>query len=159
MRAGALSQSNRFVFGSSAKGLGVTMTTSGLTATVNGKFFGTAYAPATTNEWVHIALVNAGGTSTFYVNGVPSGTTNAATLTSAFYEWTIGINSDITSGFIGGIDDYRIFTFTNGGFVTNDLMYSAEATGQPVHNAAPEALQQRGLFRFWLRSERQPRDA
>lgn len=74
----------------------------------------------TTGEWNHLALVRDNGISTFYVNGVPSGTSAAVPLPSS-YSFYIG-STGSTDNFHGLIDEVRLFTFEPGTFTASDLL-------------------------------------
>lgn len=83
-----------------------------------GTSFGSA--PVSVGEWIHLALVRDNGISTFYVNGVPSGTSTAVPLSgSAPFRIGSTVGSD---GFDGLIDEVRLFTFEPGAFSTSDLL-------------------------------------
>ncbi len=74
-------------------------------------FFGGA--PAIPGKWTHLALVNDNGVTTFYVDGVPSGTST---------ETVIGPSAalNITSE---DYDEARFFTFAPGTFDPDDLLF------------------------------------
>lgn len=71
------------------------------------------------NTWTHLAMVDNGGTTTFYVNGVATGTGPAPhTPSGGFF-----VGGDPGGeNFQGSIDEVRVFTFAPGAFSTNDLM-------------------------------------
>ena len=74
-----------------------------------------------TNRWIHMAVVNDNGTTTFYVNGVPSGTpTNGVTAPSGVPY--IGSAQDTGSPFDGYLDEIRYSTFAPGQFSVSDLL-------------------------------------
>ena len=78
----------------------------------------------TAGDWVHLAIVRENGTSTFFVNGVATGTSGAtpnnATMTH------MAVKAGGTSGFFDGdIAEARIFTFDTGEFSTSDLLFPA----------------------------------
>jgi hypothetical protein len=77
--------------------------------------------PIDTNRWMHLALVNAGGITTFYTNGIPCGPsdTNNATVPSG--DVYCGTPSD-NQAYYGYLDEARMFTFAPGAFSTNDLL-------------------------------------
>ena len=82
----------------------------------------------TPGDWVHLAIVRENGTSTFYFNGVPSGTSQAtpnnATLTH------LAVKAGGVSGFFeGDIAEARIFTFDPGQFNVSDLLYPGTGPG------------------------------
>jgi len=82
-------------------------------------------APATAGTWTHLALVRNSGTTTFYVNGVASGSTPAAPVTPG---GIFGVAADPQNPpferFHGGLDEVRVFTFAAGAFSTNDLLFT-----------------------------------
>ncbi len=102
----------------------------GILQTPGGKFVGLCAgvafvggAPVVPGVWTHLAIVNAGRTVTFYVNGVSTGTANAPALPTAYFG--VGFNPGGYGGgepFEGSIDEVRVFTFTPGLFSTNGLM-------------------------------------
>ena len=79
-----------------------------------------------TGDWVHLALVNDGGVSQFYVNGVLAGALpynpNAATP-----QVSLAARSDGGDPFQGSIDEARLFTFAPGQFSPNDLLINQGA--------------------------------
>jgi hypothetical protein len=83
-------------------------------------------APASTNEWTHLALVRdsaAFGGWRFYVNGVLNGT-NAAPGSAAAGTLEIGAGAAVPGGampFQGWIDEVRVFSFPSGQFTPSDL--------------------------------------
>ena len=92
-------------------------------------------APIDTNNWMHLAIVNEGGITTFYTNGVPCGPsdTNDATA-SAGDAYCISAPGD-NQAFYGYLDEARMFTFAPGAFSTNDLLLRAagpQLIAQPV---------------------------
>lgn len=82
-------------------------------------------APVTPGVWTHLALVVTGGTTTFYVNGVATGTggrPNAPTSEgSGFF---VGMKPDFSEPFFGLIDEVRVFTVLPGHFSAGDLLLS-----------------------------------
>ncbi|MDB6025085.1 MAG: hypothetical protein JWM68_1308 [Verrucomicrobiales bacterium] len=85
-------------------------------------------APVVTNAWTHLALVRDQGTTTFYVNGVASGTSTATPNAPAGL-WAIGSSPPSLGSefFDGWIDEAAVFTFAPGAFSTNDLGYRSPA--------------------------------
>jgi hypothetical protein len=78
-----------------------------------------------TNKWMHLAIVNAGGITTFYTNGIPCGPSlTTATTASAGDCYMISAPSD-NQAFYGYLDEARMFTFAAGAFTTNDLLLRA----------------------------------
>lgn len=86
-------------------------------------FFGDPVPVGT--QWTHLAVVRAGGVSTFYVNGVARGSTPSAPNPPAG-GFGIGGNAvlAINEFFDGQIDDVRHFTFAPGQFNVSDLNLS-----------------------------------
>lgn len=82
-------------------------------------------APITPGVWTHLAIVVTGGTTTFYVNGVATGTggrPNAPTSEgSGFF---VGMKPDFGEPFFGRIDEVRAFTVVPGHFSAGDLLLS-----------------------------------
>jgi hypothetical protein len=81
-----------------------------------------AIAPVDTNNWMEIAIVNAGGITTFYTNGVPCGLSlSNATTASAGDVYAFAAPGD-NAAYCGYADEMRMFTFSPGAFTTNDLL-------------------------------------
>ena len=100
-------------------------------ATYYGLLSGVAFVgsgSATSGTWTHLALVRDSGTTTFYVNGVATGSSTAAPVTPT---GVFGVAADpqnpANEQFNGCLDEVRVFTFTAGAFSTNDLLLN-----QPV---------------------------
>jgi Concanavalin A-like lectin/glucanases superfamily len=73
------------------------------------------------NQWTHLAVVRASGTTTLYKNGVSVATTGVGPNVPAG-GFSIGINPVINGEyFAGNIDEVRVFTFAAGQFTTSDL--------------------------------------
>jgi hypothetical protein len=106
--------------GSNALGGGV-----GYGASFSGvAYVGGNYQPLTTSEWVHLALVRDNGVSTFYVNGVATGSTTSATPNAPTAAMNLGVRSGGSLVFNGAIDEVRLFTFSAGQFSTSDLLFN-----------------------------------
>ena len=103
------------------------------------------------NQWTELALVRSSGTTTFYVNGVPSFATATGPNVPAGGV-AIGGNS-LTSGtelFNGKIDEVRIFSFAPGQFSAGDLNLPPPVA-TPVLGQRALALLALGLFGLaWL---------
>jgi len=97
--------------------------------------------PIDTNNWMHLAIVNAGGVTTFYTNGVACGAsnTNGATA-SAGDAYCISAPGD-NQAFYGYLDEARMFTFAAGAFSTNDLL---------LRPAGPQIIAQPQSASVWL---------
>jgi alpha-L-fucosidase len=136
VRTSDLSQTNRNVFGTGSNEDGIHI---GYDA-ASGGWFGAVANVAfvgmvgqenySAGEWIHLALVRDSGTTTFYVNGTPSGTSmavpNNATLTH------MAVNAGgLPGGYFGGdIAEARIFTFSPGDFdPATDLLLEPEPSG------------------------------
>ena len=80
---------------------------------------------ASPGTWAHVALVRDNGTSTLYVNGIPTGTTASAP-NPATGGFAIGTppQAPTSSFFNGVIDEVRVFTFAPGQFSTSDLLFT-----------------------------------
>jgi hypothetical protein len=74
-----------------------------------------------TGDWVHLALVNDGGVSKFYVDGVLAGALPYIPNT-ATPQVSLAARSDGGDPFQGSIDEARLFTFAPGQFSPNDLL-------------------------------------
>jgi hypothetical protein len=77
--------------------------------------------PIDTNKWMHLALVNIAGATTFYTNGVACGTSVSNLSTPAGDCYMISAPGD-NQAFDGYLDEARMFTFAAGAFSTNDLL-------------------------------------
>ena len=96
---------------------------------------GTAIVPGT---WTHLALVDNGGQTTFYVNGVATATGPAPKLPASFFG--IGFNPNgagAGEAFQGSIDEVRVFAFAPGQFSTNDLLLTSVP---PPYPGAPSIV-------------------
>ena len=89
----------------------------------------TAFGPATAAAGVgaHLALVRDNGTTTFYVNGVASGT-SVGVPSPATNSFMIGAHPQFGANtwFNGAVDEVRVFTFAPGQFSTNDLLLNVQ---------------------------------
>lgn len=143
VRIGNLAQVNRNIFGTGGNTAGLNFVfdagQGGLRAAIAGiSWVGNAYMPASTGEWVHVALVRNNGTATFYVNGQARGATTTAAPTdgSVFH---LAVNSGGSLYFNGAIDELRVFTFTAGQFSPSDLLYAPPAP-EPLIVAQPSSI-------------------
>jgi alpha-L-fucosidase len=137
VKAGTLTQSNKFILCSSANGAVLKFNgASGFTFVFNGTTIA-HYVPASTNEWDSLALLDQGGTASMFVNGVMVGGASVSTPPQdAYYQWSLGCDSGGNNGFVGSVDEYRVFTFQANAFSTNDLSYVA-ALGKPTILSLP----------------------
>jgi uncharacterized Zn-binding protein involved in type VI secretion len=81
--------------------------------------------PVIPGAWTHLAVVVTGGTTTFYVNGVATGTSgrpNAPTTEGSAF--LVGMKPDFSEPFFGLIDEVRVFTVLPGHFSAGDLLLS-----------------------------------
>jgi len=138
VRTSDLAQTNHHVFGtgSNANGLNIGYDASGSAgwfgAIANVAFVGTVgTANYTGGDWVHLALVRDFGVTTFYVNGVASGTSTANPLNAT--QPHMGVNAGgAAGGFFGGdIAEARIFTFDPGQFNVSHLLYPGTVPSDP----------------------------
>ncbi|HEY1122152.1 MAG TPA: LamG domain-containing protein, partial [Haloferula sp.] len=81
-------------------------------------------SPVTEGAWTHLALVRASGTATFYVNGVPAGSTTIAPNAPAgfFMVGAAAGGPSVAEYFDGLLDEVRIFSFEPERFSRNDLL-------------------------------------
>lgn len=118
------------------KGFGLLQESSKYDAILQGiTIFGTGL-PRTAGTEVRLALVRSAGISTFYLNGVASGTTTSSNPAGVPTLLMIGANR-VASGpegqANGSINEVRLFTFAPGQFSTSDLL-----TGATLAAAVPE---------------------
>jgi hypothetical protein len=136
VRTSDLAQTNRTLFstGSNLDGISIGYDAAGgngwFGAVSNVAFVGTVgTGNYTAGDWIHLAVVRDNGTSTFYVNGVASGTTGAnpnnATLTH------LAVNAGGLDYFGGDIAEARIFTFDPGQFNVSALLYPGTGPADP----------------------------
>ncbi|HTI70428.1 MAG TPA: LamG-like jellyroll fold domain-containing protein [Candidatus Limnocylindria bacterium] len=78
--------------------------------------------PIDTTRWTHLAIVNANGTSTFYVDGTAHGAPDVGGATVSAGDIFAGSSPGTQPTFNGNLDELRIFTFAAGQFSTNDLL-------------------------------------
>jgi len=91
--------------------------------------------PLDTNQWMHLALVNNGGITTFYTNGIACGpSVTNGTSTPAGDVYAISAPGD-NQAFYGFLDEARMFTFAAGAFSTNDLLLRPAG---PIINGQPQ---------------------
>ncbi|WP_166654369.1 choice-of-anchor D domain-containing protein [Tahibacter aquaticus] len=106
---------------SGANGFGLFMNGASYEARIGSTSFGAA--PATTTDWVHLAVVRSGGVATFYVNGVANATSLVAMVTPTG-QFGVAASPPAFSNdlFFGHVDEVRAFTFAPGAFVPADLL-------------------------------------
>lgn len=138
VRTSDLAQTNEHLFGtgSNVNGLNIGYDAGGNRGwfgAVGGiNFVGTVgTANYTAGDWIHLAVVRDNGTSTFYVNGSPSGTLGSAPNNAT--QPHMAVVSGGGSYFGGDLAEARIFTFDPGQFNVSDLLYPAVA-GDPYGN-------------------------
>lgn len=124
VRTSNLSQTNRNVFGTGNNTVGLNL---GFDANGGIGWFGAvaskAFAGSTgtsgysAGTWIHIAAVRSAGVTTFYANGVASGTTTAVPNdASGAGVLHMAANSGGALSFEGDIAEARVFTFAAGAF-------------------------------------------
>lgn len=108
--------------------------TSSIVATIQGYGDIGSPVPLDTNRWIHLAMVNNNGVTTFYTNGVACGPSdNDHATTASAGNMFIG-NPDAWQGPDGLLDEARICTFAPGAFSTSDLLIKPAGpviVGQP----------------------------
>ncbi len=83
--------------------------------------------PVTAEQWTHLAVVRAGGTSTLYIDGVAqAGTSGAAPTWGTSLH--VGVIPGGATGWNGDLDELRVFSFNAGEFQTSDLLVPEPAT-------------------------------
>lgn len=135
VRTSNLTQANSHVFGLAANTSGIHFgfdTVDGrgwFGAVANVAFVGThGLANYTAGEWIHLAVVRDSGTTTFYVNGEPAGTSTANPLASGGLDLHIAATTGFGTLFDGDIAEARLFFFEDDGFDPQaDLLIHAGA--------------------------------
>ena len=119
-----LTQLGRQVFGTGGNTEGLPILYhGGIQAAMGGVTgLGPIYAPTSTNEWVHVAVVRDNGTTTFYVNGAARSTSTSTPLNATITR--MAMNNDNATFFNGALDEARIFIFTPGTFNVTNLLAS-----------------------------------
>lgn len=79
-------------------------------------------APVNTNRWIHLAMVNDNGVTTFYTNGVACGPSDTGHATSPSSGSMYIGTRDAWQGPDGLLDEARICTFAPGQFSTGDFL-------------------------------------
>ena len=127
VRTSNLTQSNKTLFSTGSALNGISVGYSGGWFGAVAGVAGVGFFPPegyTPGEWVHLAVVRDSGTTTFYFNGAPSGTSgatpNAIGANNVHTGWT---PEPSTGGFEGDIAQARIFTFEPGEFAISDLLF------------------------------------
>lgn len=139
VRASDVLQENTHVFGTGTNANGINI---GYDASaVNGQagWFGAVANKAfagklgtanyTANTWIHLAVVRDNGISTFYVNGVASGTAPDAPNNAT--QPRMAATFDNTVFFDGDVAEARIFTFDPGQFNPSLLLYPGTGPTDP----------------------------
>jgi hypothetical protein len=128
---------------SASSGFGLYEVPGGLTGLFGGvAFIGTVAIP--THTWVDVALVRSGGTASVYVNGSVAATTPSAPNTPVG-SLQIGGNGT-AEGFIGQLDEARVFHFDAGAFnAATDLYFNQSTLTESQNTPEPTALALAGL--------------
>lgn len=92
-----------------------------------------------TTHWIHVAVVNSGGVTTFYANGVPSGEPRSDVTPPSGIPY-VGSGEDTGGPFDGFLDEVRFSTFTPGAFQVTDLL---------LRPAGPSVLAQPQPLAVW----------
>ena len=79
--------------------------------------------PVSMGVWAHVAVVMASGDASIYLNGQYGGT---LPLPTAFGAGPFTVGGGEGTGFLGAIDEVRVFTFASGQFSTNDLLFNLQ---------------------------------
>lgn len=88
-------------------------------------------APVQLGTWTHLAMVVDAGQTTFYVNGISTGTGGRPNPIGEFDQvFHVGIRGDLGEPFIGRIDEVRVFEITvPGQFAPQDLLLTQVPPG------------------------------
>ena len=138
VRTSDVAQTNHHVFGtgSNVNGLNIGYDASGSAgwfgAIAGVTFVGTAGTSGyTSGEWIHLALVRDFGVTTFYVNGVASGTSTVSPFNATQPHLAINAGGAVGGYFGGDIAEARIFTFDPGQFNVSQLLYPGIVPSEP----------------------------
>ena len=153
----ASGQTNKTIFCTGINGLQLLYDKGFKAAIHNVAFVGGTYRPPSTREWVHLALVRTNGVALFYVNGVQCSAPSTAVPGDAL-SLHMGVAPGGAGQFMGGIDEARVFIFTDGAFSTNDLacyagMHTAPGTFRSIlrdWGADPWVTRWRGYYYYCL---------
>ncbi|MBA4388181.1 MAG: hypothetical protein C0404_09385 [Verrucomicrobia bacterium] len=137
VRTASFSQNDRNIFGTGGNAAGLNLAYDSVRGGFGGAiafiaYVGDPYLPASTNEWVHLALVRESGVATFYVNGQPWGAASASVPTDGA---VARLGAATSPAFLGGVDELRIFTFSPGQFNADELLIYE--SGAPVIVSEP----------------------
>ena len=104
---------------------------------------GSSSSDITLNQWHHIAVANNASSVTFYLDGVPDGTTSSA---PAYTATAIG-NDDLGEKFLGKIDDLRVY---NRAFSAAEVLalYKSGSVKVGLTDLSPGTLKN-GLTGYW----------
>ncbi len=97
----------------------------------NVDWVGLPYQPASTNEWVHLAVVRDNGVTTFYVNGVARSPVRTSGINNSTVPYLGYSDQSSKTNFNGAVDEARIFTFKPGEFFLQDLLFFQATNTQP----------------------------
>ena len=138
VRTSDLAQLNHHVFGTGSNQNGINV---GYEASGNLGWFGAvggvAFAGSvgtanyTAGDWIHLAVVRETGITTFYVNGVASGTSSATPNNATAPHLAVNAGGAPGAYFGGDVAEARIFTFDPGQFNTALLLYPGTGPGDP----------------------------
>ncbi len=157
VRTSNLSQVDKHIFGTgnNLNGLNLGLSSSGWFGAVAGKVGvgSTGAGNYTAGTWIHLAVVRSAGTTTFYANGHPMGSTttvpNDASGTGVLH---MAVNSGGSSLFAGDIAEARIFTFATGAFNPNyDLLITPVPLQVVREEVIPTTAGTNYLVRFQIK--------
>ncbi|MDB6079503.1 MAG: crotonobetainyl-CoA--carnitine CoA-transferase, partial [Akkermansiaceae bacterium] len=154
VKTGDLTQGGRTIFSTGGNNGGLQLIYDGATgfraALASRTYVGGTYAPSSTSEWVHLALVRDNGVTTFYVDGTALGNTATDTPIDGTM-MHLAVNSGAGAFFKGSIDEVQVFTFAAGTFQPAALgWFSNPQANAPRFLAQPAActVQQGQTGRF-----------
>lgn len=138
VRTSDLLQTNHHVFGTGSNVNGINI---GYDAASGTGWFGAiagqsmvglaGTANYTAGAWVHLALVRDYGVTTFYVNGVASGTSTVTPFNATQPHMAVNAGGGAGGYFGGDIAEARIFTFDPGQFNVSYLLYPGIVPSDP----------------------------
>jgi alpha-L-fucosidase len=144
VRSGDLTQGGRTIFSTGGNNGGLQLIFDGpaggfRAALASRAYVGGTYMPASTSEWVHLALVRDNGVTTFYVDGTAVGDPSSEIPIDGT-QMHLAVNSGAVAYFNGAIDEVQVFSFAAGTFQPSALgWFSSPLANAPRFLTQPAA--------------------